>query len=187
MAADGNSTTINEPARVATTGEAQTRAQRGKVVVVEKVKYRRPSEICWASHHRARTTEHTALEGTLHLPRPQPVVADASQGSTTRNPQTLERGVDTMRCNGSVPPMPARQTEAASPKCGEGHLLDENAVAARLGLSVRTLRNWRVRGVGPRFIRLSRRAVRYAPADVDAWIAARTVHSTSERERDDDA
>ena len=66
-------------------------------------------------------------------------------------------------------------------------LLDENAVAARLGLSVRTLRNWRVRGVGPRFIRLSRRAVRYAQADVDAWLAARTVCSTSERERDDNA
>jgi len=81
------------------------------------------------------------------------------------------------------PPIPEPHPHAALPNITAAPLLDERAVSARLGLSVRTLRNWRVKGIGPKFVRLSRRAVRYAPADVDAWIAARTVGSTSEGER----
>jgi len=59
------------------------------------------------------------------------------------------------------------------------HLLREAEAARRLGTSVRTLQKWRWNGRGPRFIRLSR-AVRYAPADLEAFVAAGRRTSTSD-------
>jgi excisionase family DNA binding protein len=52
--------------------------------------------------------------------------------------------------------------------------LTESQVAEQLGLSVATLRAWRHRGKGPRFLRFGR-AVRYLPADLDAFIRASAV------------
>jgi len=63
-------------------------------------------------------------------------------------------------------------------------LLTENEVAARLGLSPATLRNWRVKGLGPPFVRLSPRAVRYEAEVVDEWIASRARRSTSDNGRE---
>lgn len=51
-------------------------------------------------------------------------------------------------------------------------LLSEIEVAASLSVAIPTLRNWRWRGEGPRFVKLGKRAVRYRRADVDAFIAA---------------
>lgn len=49
--------------------------------------------------------------------------------------------------------------------------LTTNELASELGLHPVTLIQWRTAGNrGPRFHRLSRRAVRYARADVDAWL-----------------
>lgn len=59
-------------------------------------------------------------------------------------------------------------------------LLTDVQAAERLGLAVKTLRNWRVSGRGPRFIRLGR-AVRYAVADLDAFIESGRRSSTSDR------
>ena len=53
-------------------------------------------------------------------------------------------------------------------------------VAYLLGLDRRTLDSWRLRGDGPRFVRISARAIRYRRADLLAWIEARIVSSTSE-------
>ena len=50
----------------------------------------------------------------------------------------------------------------------------ERQVAEQLGLSVATLRAWRHRGKGPRFLRLGR-SVRYLPADVDEFVRASAV------------
>ena len=47
--------------------------------------------------------------------------------------------------------------------------LTEHEAAGRLALSVKTLRDWRLRGVGPRFARFGR-AVRYMSDDVDSFI-----------------
>ena len=52
--------------------------------------------------------------------------------------------------------------------------LTEHEVAARFGLSVATLRAWRWKRKGPRFVRLGR-AVRYLPADLDEFIVASAV------------
>lgn len=51
-------------------------------------------------------------------------------------------------------------------------LVREGEVAERLGVSVLTVRKWRFFSRGPRFMRVGGRAVRYDPADIDAWIAA---------------
>jgi hypothetical protein len=55
--------------------------------------------------------------------------------------------------------------------------LTESQVAERLRLSIATLRAWRHRGTGPRFLRFGR-AVRYLPADLD-FIRASVVDTRS--------
>jgi excisionase family DNA binding protein len=52
--------------------------------------------------------------------------------------------------------------------------LTEHEVAHRLGLSVATLRAWRLRRKGPRFVRFGR-AVRYLTSDVDGFVSASRV------------
>lgn len=52
--------------------------------------------------------------------------------------------------------------------------LTEREVSELLGLSVATLRAWRHRGQGPRFLRLGR-AVRYLPADLEDFVRASAV------------
>lgn len=49
------------------------------------------------------------------------------------------------------------------------------------GLATATLEKLRCTGGGPAFISYSRRAIRYRVSDLDTWMNARTVHSTSER------
>jgi len=67
--------------------------------------------------------------------------------------------------------MNAHQTQA----------LTEHEVAMRLGLSVATLRAWRLKRKGPRFIRFGR-AVRYLEADIERFVDACAVEaSTHER------
>ncbi len=52
----------------------------------------------------------------------------------------------------------------ASPK----RTLTDIQVAARLGVSRFTVRSWRLKGLGPRFMKMGR-AVRYRPQDVDEY------------------
>jgi len=52
-------------------------------------------------------------------------------------------------------------------------LIDECALALRLGISRSTLQSWRYAGRGPRFIKVGR-LVRYRNADVDAYLEAHT-------------
>jgi len=49
-----------------------------------------------------------------------------------------------------------------------------------LGISVRTLEGWAVRGGGPRMLKLGSRVV-YRRRDLDAWLAAHERISTSDR------
>jgi excisionase family DNA binding protein len=52
--------------------------------------------------------------------------------------------------------------------------LTEHDVAKQLGLSVATLRAWRLKGKGPRFVRFGR-AVRYLATDVERFVEASVV------------
>ena len=56
--------------------------------------------------------------------------------------------------------------------------LTEREVSDLLGLSVATLRAWRHRGQGPRFLRLGR-AVRYLPADLEDFVRASAVNASA--------
>jgi predicted DNA-binding transcriptional regulator AlpA len=57
--------------------------------------------------------------------------------------------------------------------------LTENQAADFLGLSVRTLQAWRVRGAGPRYVKIGR-AVRYQRGELVSFQKAHTVSSTTE-------
>lgn len=59
-------------------------------------------------------------------------------------------------------------------------LLNETQAADILCYSVRALQNWRHRGGGPRFVKVSARSVRYRYSDLIAWIESRTVSNTSQ-------
>ncbi|MBO9377416.1 helix-turn-helix domain-containing protein [Sphingomonas histidinilytica] len=58
--------------------------------------------------------------------------------------------------------------------------VDTEKAAEYLGLATNTLEKMRVHGTGPKFAKLGR-AVRYRVADLEDYIAARVVSSTSER------
>ncbi len=59
-------------------------------------------------------------------------------------------------------------------------LLNENTAAAFLGYTVRALQNWRVRGGGPAFIKVSARSIRYRRRDLIAWIEKHRRFNTSQ-------
>ena len=59
-------------------------------------------------------------------------------------------------------------------------LLKTPAAAKMLDLKARTLEEWRHRGGGPPFVRLSQTCVRYPLDSLMAWIAERTASSTAE-------
>lgn len=50
----------------------------------------------------------------------------------------------------------------------ENRILTDVEVALRLGVSRFTVRSWRLKGFGPRFLKLGR-AVRYRSSDVDEY------------------
>jgi hypothetical protein len=56
----------------------------------------------------------------------------------------------------------------------------EEIAARLLHLSPRTLRNWRVTGDGPKFKRISKRAIRYRVGDLIDWAEGKTRKSTSD-------
>ena len=61
-------------------------------------------------------------------------------------------------------------------------LLNNEAAAAALGISPVTLKIWRCKGKGPRYLKMGvskQSGVAYEPAEIEAWKAARTFTSTS--------
>jgi len=59
-------------------------------------------------------------------------------------------------------------------------LLSPEQAAEYLGYTARFLAIRRMKGDGPKFVKISARAVRYRQADLDAWINERVVSSTKE-------
>ena len=60
-----------------------------------------------------------------------------------------------------------------------GALLTADSAASYLGCSPATLEKWRVKGGGPRFIKMGR-LVRYRLHDLDSWVDDRARASTSD-------
>ena len=59
----------------------------------------------------------------------------------------------------------------------ERRVLTTHHAAEYLGVSRRTVEDWRRRGVGPRYAKVGR-AVRYRVEDLDAWLASRSVDNS---------
>lgn len=58
-------------------------------------------------------------------------------------------------------------------------MVSQTEVAELLGVTERCVEGWRVRGGGPRYVRVGR-LVRYRVSDVSSWLDARTRASTSD-------
>ena len=59
-------------------------------------------------------------------------------------------------------------SESSFASSSETRILTDVQVAERLGVSRFTVRSWRLKGVGPRFLKMGR-AVRYRSQDVDEY------------------
>jgi predicted DNA-binding transcriptional regulator AlpA len=59
-------------------------------------------------------------------------------------------------------------------------LMDEREAASILCYSVRALQNWRHRGGGPKYVKVSARSVRYRRRDLLEWVESRVVANTSQ-------
>lgn len=73
---------------------------------------------------------------------------------------------DTLR----VVTMQSEYPATPASKLAAGILISDVELAALLGASLQTVRNWRWRGEGPRYVKLGGRMVRYRPDDVHAFI-----------------
>lgn len=59
-------------------------------------------------------------------------------------------------------------------------LVNEREAASILCYSVRALQNWRHRGGGPLFVKVSSRSIRYRRSDLTQWVEDRIVANTSQ-------
>jgi hypothetical protein len=59
-------------------------------------------------------------------------------------------------------------------------LLSERQAAEHLGISIRTMQSWRIRGYGPSYIKCGK-AVRYEPKELEAFKQQQTRQSTAEQ------
>lgn len=57
-------------------------------------------------------------------------------------------------------------------------LLTDQQIEEMYGVNRKTLANWRVKGLGPSFVKIGA-AVRYRAEDVQEWIDSRVFSSTS--------
>ena len=77
-------------------------------------------------------------------------------------------------------PVPEQQRKADDARvrppnaAHDSPFIDEKRLCADLGISSVTATKWRAKAEGPPFIKVGR-LVRYRRADVEAWLASRTV------------
>jgi excisionase family DNA binding protein len=61
-----------------------------------------------------------------------------------------------------------------------GRLLTTEQLAEWLGVSVGTVNRFRLRGDGPKYVKIGK-TVRYRESDVEAYLAGRVTRSTSDK------
>lgn len=62
---------------------------------------------------------------------------------------------------------------------GLSNLVTEHDVARITGLSVASVRRWRLLRQGPKYLKIGA-AVRYKPGDISAWLESRPTGGTTE-------
>jgi predicted DNA-binding transcriptional regulator AlpA len=73
----------------------------------------------------------------------------------------------------------ADQLVSFGPQLGDDHLLPPLQLAVVLGLSTGALEAWRHKGLGPRYIKLNERVLRYRVSDVRAWLRERATREVA--------
>lgn len=63
--------------------------------------------------------------------------------------------------------------------------LTEEQAARVIGVAVKTMRNWRVKGIGPPWVAVGPKLVRYRPQDLRAYQEANLRRSTSRAQASD--
>jgi phage terminase Nu1 subunit (DNA packaging protein) len=58
-------------------------------------------------------------------------------------------------------------------------LIDERDLSRMLGVSVRTVQAWRVKGGGPAYLKLNNRLIRYRVTGIKDWLAGQARSNTS--------
>lgn len=76
-----------------------------------------------------------------------------------------------------------RPTQGTLPTALTGRLYTADEAADYLNVAAQTLAHWRVQGIGPKFIHLSKRCVRYSELALRDWVNSRTQESTTENAR----
>jgi predicted DNA-binding transcriptional regulator AlpA len=59
-------------------------------------------------------------------------------------------------------------------------LIPETDAAKFVGYTIRALQNWRVRGGGPKYVKVSSRSIRYRRKDLIDWADSRVVASSNQ-------
>lgn len=78
--------------------------------------------------------------------------------------------------------MPSSQENIQTQKHPYGEIyLNERQAAEKLGVTASAMQAWRLRGGGPRFVRISCRCIRYSLKELESFMEARTVASTADR------
>ncbi len=54
-------------------------------------------------------------------------------------------------------------------------LLNESEASTLLGLTRRALQSWRQKGLGPNYIKISSRCIRYRKSDIKEWLESKEV------------
>lgn len=72
---------------------------------------------------------------------------------------------------------PKKRPEQSTPMLDS--LITPKTLAHRLGVTERTLSEWRIRGTGPKYIRIGR-SPRYRPEMVDEWLLDQERTTTSD-------
>ena len=86
----------------------------------------------------------------------------------------------------SVQPRPARRSLRSRPAATPQIAIDEFELAARWGLSVRTLRRWRTEQLGPVFCKLGAR-ISYLMAEIKTFERRHSRYGTGARVSSDNA
>ena len=58
-------------------------------------------------------------------------------------------------------------------------LITERDAADFLGYTMRALQNWRVRGGGPTYVKVSTRSIRYRRRDLNDWVESKLAEHTT--------
>ena len=124
---------------------------------------------------RARTRRALTPRGPVELRTPAVWRPERGKRINTSKARNMEEIMSHVQGTDGV----ALESSFAS---SDKRTLTDVEVAARLGVSRFTVRSWRLKGLGPRFLKIGR-AVRYRPQDVDEYERQALVETQAQSDR----